>query len=82
MDKIRVRMLQSARPRNCVKLLAGEEYRLPKVIANRLVAIGKAEILAEETPPAPGPEKPTEKAAQPEPKPTPRETADRDWPVE
>jgi len=48
MAKVNVLMKANARPRACAKLLAGETYTLPKAIAKRLVAIGKAEIVADD----------------------------------
>jgi len=48
MTKVQVLMKANARPRACAKLLAGETYKVPEQMASRLVAIGKAEVVAEE----------------------------------
>lgn len=57
-------MKQTARPRNCRKLLEGETYYLPTSITDRLVRIGWAEIV-EETQPDELPERAPRKAYQP-----------------
>jgi len=47
----KVLIKQTCRPRAGGKLLAGEQYHVPREVAERLVRIGKAELVAD-TPPA------------------------------
>jgi hypothetical protein len=43
--RVEVLMHKTAMPRMCKRLLMGERYSLPEDIAQRLVSIGKAEII-------------------------------------